>query len=62
MLNTDCQKLVSNMINLKLSFMKRFANSIAHSIATASCFMSGPIVWDIIALSFLTPTLLSDHQ
>ena len=58
----DCQKLVSRMINLKLSFVKRSANSIVHSVARASCFMSGPTVWDVIAPSFLTPTLFFDHQ
>ena len=57
-----CQKLVSSMVNLKLSFVKRSANSVAHSVDRASCSMSGPTVWDVIAPSFLTPTLLSDHQ
>ena len=50
------------MVNLKLSFMKRYANSVAHSVARASCSMSDPTVWDVIAPSFLTPTLLFDHQ
>ena len=62
MLIADCQKLVSSMDNLKFSFVKRSANSVAHSIARASCSMSGPTVWDVIAPSFLTPTLISDHQ
>ena len=62
MLIADCQKLVSSMINLKLYFVKRSANSVAHSITRALCFMSGPTVWDVIAPSFLTPTLLYDHK
>ena len=62
MLIVDCQKLVSSMVNLKLSFVKRSVNSVAHSVARASCFMSGPTVWDVITPLFLTPTLLSDHQ
>ena len=62
MLIVDCQKLVSNMVNLKLSFVKRSVNSVAHFIARASCSMSGPTVWDVIPPSFLTPTLLFDHQ
>ena len=62
MLIADCQKLVSNMVNLKLYFVKRSANSVAHSVARASYSMSGPTVWDVIAPSFLTLTLLSDHQ
>ena len=62
MLIADCQKLVSNMVNLKLSFVKRSANSVAYSVARASCSMSGPTVWDVIAPSFLTPTLLSNHE
>ena len=37
-------------------------NSVAHSVARASCSMSGPTVWDVIAPSFFTSTLLSDHQ
>ena len=62
MLIADCQKLVLSMVNLKLSFVKRSVNSIAHSIAKTSCSMSGPTVWDVIAPSFLTPILLFDHQ
>ena len=62
MLIIDYQKLVSSMVNLKLSFVKRSANSIAHSVARASSSMSGPTVWDVIAPLFLTSTLLSDHQ
>ena len=62
MLIADCQKLVSSMVNLKLSFVKRYVNSVAHSVARASCSMSGPTIWDVIAPSFLTPTFLSDHQ
>ena len=58
----DCQKLVLSMINLKLYFVKRSVNSVAHFVARASCSMSGPTVWDVIAPSFLTPTLLFDHQ
>ena len=62
MLIVDCQKLVSSMVNLKLSFVKRSANSVAHSVARASCSMLGPTVWDVITPSFFTPTFLSDHQ
>ena len=36
MLIADCQKLVSSMVNLKLSFVKRSANSVAHSICSSS--------------------------
>ena len=62
MLIADCQKLVLSMVNLKLSFVKRSANSVAHSIARASCSLSGPTVWDVIAPLFFTPTLLYDNQ
>ena len=48
MLIADCQKLVSSMVNLKLYFVKRSTNLVAHSVGRASCSMSGPTVWDVI--------------
>ena len=62
MLIANCQKLVSSIVNLKLSFVKRSTNLVAHSVARASCSLSCPTVWDIVEPLFLTPILLSDHQ
>ena len=36
MLIADCQKLVSSMVNLKFSFVKRSTSSVVHSVARAS--------------------------
>ena len=62
MLIADYQKLVLSMVNLKVSFVKRSANSVAHSIARTLCSLLGPTVWDVIKPSFLTSTLISDYQ
>ena len=48
------------MENVMFSFVKRSANTTTLSVSRASSLsLSGSVVWDVIALAFLTHILLS---
>ena len=60
MLIADCIMLGSTMETIVFSFVRRFANTVAHVVAKAACSMTDPVVWEERSPDFLIPTLLSD--
>ena len=43
----DCQYLLFEMPNVKVSFVYRSANMSAHTLAKAACSMSDRLVWHV---------------
>ena len=61
MLIEDYWDLISSIESIKLSLVRRYMNSVAHSIAQASGSLSGLYIWTTNVSNFLLNRLFFDH-
>ena len=53
----DCQALVKFIREVQFSFVCRSANLAAHSVARATCSLSGPREWNVVPPLWLLNSL-----